>query len=157
MLEIRRREFIAGLGGAAAWPLAAGAQRPAMPVVGWLIPVDENDPGAKTVVSALTQALRGLGWTDGRNVRMDIQRAGTDINRIRALARELVGSQPDIILASGATATAAVQPQTRTIPIVFVNSVDPVGSGIVAKLNQPGGNVTGFAGLEPSLSRLFAH
>jgi putative ABC transport system substrate-binding protein len=82
---------------------------------------------------------------------MDIRRAGTDVNRIQALARELVGSQPDIILASGATATAAVQRETRTIPIVFVNSVDPVGSGIVARLNQPGGNITGFANLEASL------
>jgi putative ABC transport system substrate-binding protein len=80
---------------------------------------DENDPVAKTYVSAFTQALAGLGWTDGRNVRIDLRWYGDDINRTRALAKELVGSQPDIILAAGATVTAALQRETRSIPIVF--------------------------------------
>src|SRR6266567_1565373 len=98
---MRRREFIAGLAGAASWPLAARAQR-GDPVrrIGMLVPYDENDPVAKTRVSAFTLALADLGWTDGRNVRMDLRWAGGDINRIRALAQELVGSQADIILAN---------------------------------------------------------
>jgi putative ABC transport system substrate-binding protein len=104
---IRRREFIAGLGGAAAWPLAAGAQQgDRLRRMGVLMPLNENDPVAKTIVSAFTQALAGLGWADGRNVRMDLRWAGGDINRIRALAQELVGLQPDIILTSGTAAKA---------------------------------------------------
>ena len=113
---LRRREFITLLGGAAvAWPLAASAQQgQRMRRIGVLVGA-ENDPVAKTWVSAFTQALAGLGWTDGRNVRMDVRWAGGDINRIRALAQELVGLQPDIILTSGAPATAAVS-SLRTWP-----------------------------------------
>jgi putative tryptophan/tyrosine transport system substrate-binding protein len=103
------------------------------------------------LVSAFTQALADLGWTDGRNVRMDFRWAGGDTNRIRALARELVGLQPDIILAGGTPQAAALQRETRTIPIVFVNVGDPLGSGLVARLNRPSGNVTGFALGEPPL------
>src|SRR6516225_2511076 len=96
---MRRRTFIAGLGGAAAWPLMARAQQgDRVRRIGVLMPNDENDPLAKTFVSAFTQALAGLGWTDGRNVRMDVRWAGGDINRIRALAQELVGLQADIIV-----------------------------------------------------------
>jgi putative ABC transport system substrate-binding protein len=102
-------------------------------------------------VSAFTQALAGLGWTDGRNVRIDLRWWGDDTNRMRALAAELVGLQPDIIVTSGTATTAAIQRETRTIPIVFANSADPVASGIVARLDRPGGNVTGFASLEASL------
>ena len=150
---IRRRDFIAGLGGAAAWPLAARAQQgDRVRRMGVLMVGDENDPVRKTNVSAFTQALAGLGWTDGRNVRMDLRWAGGDINRIRALAQELVGLQPDIILTSGTPATIALQRETRTIPIVFANVVDPVASGLVPRLNQPGGNITGFAVFEASLA-----
>jgi putative ABC transport system substrate-binding protein len=92
-----------------------------------------------------------LRWTVGRNVRIDLRWAGVDINRTRALAQELVGLQPDIILATSTPATTAVQRETRTIPIVFANLIDPVASGIVARLNQPGGNITGFAIFEASL------
>jgi putative ABC transport system substrate-binding protein len=92
-----------------------------------------------------------LGWIDGRNVRMDLRWAGNDLNRIRAFARELVGLQPDIILTIGTVATAPVQRETRTIPIVFASVSDPVASGIVTRLNQPGGNITGFAFLEATL------
>jgi putative ABC transport system substrate-binding protein len=149
---MNRRELIAGLGGAAAWPLAARAQQGnRMRRIGVLIPFNENDPRAKTIVSAFTQALAGLGWTDGRNVRIDLRWWGDDINRIRALARELVGLQPDIILTGGSPATVAVQRETRTIPIVFANAADPVVSGVVARLDQPGGNTTGFANDEASL------
>src|SRR6516164_1071266 len=126
---MRRREFIAGLGGAAAWPLAARAQQgDRVRRIGVLTAGDENDPVYKTWVSAFTQALTGLGWNDGRNVRMDVRWGGGDTNRIQALAQELVGLQPDIILTSGTPATAAVQRETRTIPIVFANVSDPVAS-----------------------------
>jgi putative ABC transport system substrate-binding protein len=105
----------------------------------------------KTYVSAFTQALAALGWTDGRNARLDLRWAGDDINRIRALARELVGLQPDIILTFATPATVAVQRETRTIPIVFAGVGDPVASGIVARLDRPGGNITGFASFETTL------
>src|SRR5262249_37328495 len=102
-------------------------------------------------VSAFTQALAGLGWTDGRNVRMTLRWAGADFNRIRALAQELVALQPDIIVTHGTPTTAALQRETRTIPIVFATMNEPVASGFVARLNQPGGNITGFANHEVSV------
>ena len=123
-----RRAFITLLGGAAAWPFAVRAQRERMRRIGVLMLGDENDPVWKPGVSAFTQALAGLGWTEGRNVRMDPRWGGADVNRIRALAQELVGLQPDIILTGASPATFAVQRETRTIPIVFVNAGDPVGS-----------------------------
>ena len=125
-ISIPRRQFIAALGGAAAWPLAArGQQGDRVRRIGLLIPYDENEL-TKTQVSAFTQALAGLGWTDGRNVRMDLHYGSGDSNRIRAFAQELVGLQPDIILAGGDPATVAVQRETRTIPIVFAGVTDPV-------------------------------
>jgi putative ABC transport system substrate-binding protein len=149
---LRRRDFIAGLGGAAAWPLAASAQQgDRVRRIGVLIGGYENDPAFKSRLSAFTQALAELGWIDGRNVRMDLRWAGGDINRLRALAHELVGSQPDIIVTETTPATVALQGETRTIPIVFATVADPVASGIVPRLNQPGGNITGFATLEASL------
>jgi putative ABC transport system substrate-binding protein len=149
---IQRREFITLLGAAAAWPLAARAQQgDRVRRIGGLIPGDENDPVVKTAASAFTQALADLGWIDGRNVRMDLRWGGGDINRIRALAQELVGLHPDIIVTSGTPATVALQRETRTIPIVFASMADPVATGIVPRLNQPGGNITGFAFYEPAL------
>jgi putative ABC transport system substrate-binding protein len=151
-IGLRRREFIAGLGGAAAWPLAARAQQgDRVRRIGVLTQRYESDPVAKARYSAFTQALAGLGWADGRNVRMDLRWHDGDANRIPALARELVGLQPDILVTAGAAATAALQRETRTIPIVFLNVADPVATGIVPRLNQPGGNVTGFALNEASL------
>src|SRR6516165_1302561 len=148
---INRRETIALLGSAARWPLAAWAQQGnRVRRIGVLMPGDENDPVYRPRVSAFTQALADLGWTDGRNVRLDLRWGGTDINRIRALAQELVGLQPNIILASGTPTTAALQRETRTIPIVLVAS-EPVASGFVARLDRPGGNITGFALFEASL------
>jgi putative ABC transport system substrate-binding protein len=120
--------------------------------IGVLMFGDENDPVTKANLSAFTQPLADLGWTDGRNVRMELRWGGGDANRIRALAPELVGLQPDIIVTNGAAATVAVQRETRTIPIVFVTTGDPVVRGIVARLNQPGGNITGFAGGEPAMA-----
>jgi putative ABC transport system substrate-binding protein len=137
--SIARRAFIAGLGGAAAWPLAARAQQgDRVRRIGVLMPLDENDPVMKARVSEFTQALAGLGWTVGRNVRMDLRWEGGDINRIRALAQELVGLQPDIILTAAEDVTAAVQRETRTIPIVFASG-DPVARGIVPRLGRPSG------------------
>jgi putative ABC transport system substrate-binding protein len=145
-LCLRRREVI---GGAAAWPLAARAQQgDRLRRIGVLI--RETDPG-NPGFSAFIQALAGLGWTDGRNVRIDLRRSGDDINRTRALAQELVGLQPDIILTGGTPETVAVQRETRTIPIVFPGAADPVASGIVPRLDRPGGNITGFASNEASL------
>src|SRR6516225_4072466 len=147
---MRRREFIAGLG-AAAWPAVARAQQGnRVRRIGVLMWGDENDVW-KTFVSAFIQTLADFGWTDGRNVRMDLRWYGDDINRIPMLARELVGLRPDIILAGSTPATAAVQRETQTIPIVFAGVADPVASGFVAKLNQPGGNITGFALFEATL------
>jgi putative ABC transport system substrate-binding protein len=106
---LRRREFIAGLAGAAAWPLASRAQQgDRVRRIGVLLPGDENEPVRKTYVSAFTQALAGLGWTDGRNLRMDLRWHGDDINRIRALAQELVALQPDIILTGGTAGTVGI-------------------------------------------------
>jgi putative ABC transport system substrate-binding protein len=132
---LRRREFITLLGGAAAWPLAARAQQgERVRRIGVLMAYDETDPLVKSYVSAFTQALAELGWTDGRNMRMDLRWFGDDINRMRVLAQDLVALQPDIIATNGTPSTVAVQQVTPTIPIVFANVADPVASGIVARL-----------------------
>ena len=143
---------IALVGGGAAWPLVAHAQQgDRVRRIGVLIGLDENDALTKLRLSAFTQALSDAGWTDGRNARIDLRWYGDDINRVRALAQELVGLQPDIILASGTPATAAFQRETRTIPIIFAGPSDPVASGLVPGLDRPRGNVTGFAGFEAAL------
>jgi putative ABC transport system substrate-binding protein len=116
------------------------------------MPYDENEPVAKARLSAFILALAGLGWTDGRNMRIDLRWHGDDPNRIRPLARELLGLQPGIILAGGTPATTVLQRETRTIPIVFAALGDPVASGIVPRLDRPSGNVTGFALFEPTLA-----
>ena len=145
---MRRREFIAGLGSAAAWPVVVRPQQgERVRRIAVLLSGDENDPLYKPFLSAFAQALADLGWTDGRNVRMDPRWGGGDTNRIRALARELVGLQSDIIVTGTSQATIAVQRETQTIPIVFAGVGDPVASGIVARLDRPSGNVTGFGDL----------
>jgi putative ABC transport system substrate-binding protein len=149
---IRRREFIAGLGSAAAWAVVARAQQgDRVRRIGVLMAFDENDPEGKRRYSGFTQALADLGWTDGRNARVDLRWAGGDINRIRALAQELVGLQPDVILTPSTAATVAVQQETRTIPIVFAGIGDPVALHIVTRLDHPNGNITGFVSLEATL------
>jgi putative tryptophan/tyrosine transport system substrate-binding protein len=127
-VPIARRKFVVALAGAAAWPLAARAQQGnrVRRICGLIGGPRENDPLAKSELSAFTQALADLGWTDGRNVRMDVRWGGGDINRIRALARELVGLQPDIIVTNATPPSVAVQRETRTIPIVFAGGGDPV-------------------------------
>jgi len=151
---MQRREFIAGLGSAAAaWPAVARAQQPdRMRRIGVLMGVGENDPEGKTYLSAFTQGLAALGWTDGRNLRMDVRSAAADIDRARMFAKELVGLQPDVILAHSALPTATLQRETRTIPIGFATVGDPVGEGFVASLPRPGGNITGFGSQEAAMA-----
>jgi putative ABC transport system substrate-binding protein len=150
---MNRRRFIAGLGSAAAWPLTARAQQPArMPRVGVLMEWDENDPVAKAWLSAFRQGLSELGWVDGRNMRMVVRWGHDSADQLQTLAKELVHMQPDVILANTTPATAALQRETRTIPIVFVTVSDPVGSGFVAGLSRPGGNITGFMLQEASMA-----
>ena len=145
-IRLRRREFIATLGGAATWPLAARAQqRDRLRRIGVLIGGDENDPEGEHRISVFTQDLADLGWTDGRNVRIDLRWGGNDTNQIGALAHELVGLQPDTIVTNGTLATAALQRETRTIAIVFAGVGDPVATSIVARLNRPSGNITDFS------------
>jgi putative ABC transport system substrate-binding protein len=151
---IRGREFITLLGGAAvAWPRAAYAQQAdRMRRVGVLLNRAADDPEEQARVAAFLQQLQELGWTDGRNVRVDYRWAAADANRSRTYAAELVALAPDVILAAGSQSTAALLQMTRTVPIVFVNVVDPVGAGYVARLARPGGNATGFSAFEYSLS-----
>jgi len=142
--HIGRRKFLATLGGAAvAWPLAARAQQgQRMRRVGVLMAT--GDPEAQARVTAFPQGLQQLGWTVGRNVRIDYRWGAVDADHSRRYAAELVALASDVILASGSPTVAALQQATRTVPIVFVNIVDPVGAGFVDSLAQPGGNATGF-------------
>jgi ABC-type uncharacterized transport system substrate-binding protein len=150
---MRRREFITLLGGAAAaWPLAARAQQPErMRRIGVLIPLAESDPEARSVVAAFVPGLHELGWMDGRNVRIDYRWAGGDAQRIQSFAKELVELKPDLIVARSSPVVAALLQQTRTIPIVFWQVIDPVSQGFVTNLARPGGNVTGFTTFEPAM------
>jgi putative ABC transport system substrate-binding protein len=142
---MNRREFLALSASLLAAPLAAEAQQAdRMRRIGVLTPF-ESGP------EEFSQALADLGWIDGRNVRMDVRWGGGDVNRMQRLAKELVGLQPDVILANTVPVTAALQRETRTIPIVFVHVADPVASGFVAKINQPGGNITGVGYMEASV------
>jgi putative ABC transport system substrate-binding protein len=153
---MKRRDFITPLCGAtaAAWPLAARAQQgERMRRIGVLMSVDEDDPEGKAQLSGFTRELAGLGWTDGRNLRMEIRwGGGSDVNRARIFAKELVALRPDVILAQGTPVTAALQRETRTIPIVFVVVTDPVGDGFVAGLPHPDGNITGFLTSESAIT-----
>jgi putative ABC transport system substrate-binding protein len=149
---MNRREFIMLLGGAAAWPLPARAQqRDRVPRVGVLNPFAENDPEVQANIAAFRQALQKLGWTDGRNLRVDYRWGGANAERIRAHASELVALEPDVILVSSPLALQPLQQETQSIPIVFTGVSDPAGSGFVASLARPGGNITGFAVAEFSM------
>ena len=147
---MRRRDFIALVGGAAvAWPLAARAQQTdRVRRVGVLMGYGEADPEAKALLSEFTQGLSELGWTDGRDLRMDVRWAPGRTDLMHTFAKELVNLQPDVILADSTPVTAALKRETLTIPIVFAVVADPVGSGFVASLPRPGGNITGFGSLE---------
>jgi putative tryptophan/tyrosine transport system substrate-binding protein len=146
---MRRREFIAGLGSAAAWSLPAHAQqREQMRHIGMLLPATADDPEFQAWVGAFQQALVPLGWTIGRNVRIDIHWAGPNAADVRRRADELVALAPDVILAHNAAVAAPLLQITRTVPIVFSLAGDPVGAGLVDSLGRPGGNVTGFMSYE---------
>jgi putative ABC transport system substrate-binding protein len=151
---MRRRAFITLLGGTAvAWPLAARAQQSgAMRRIGVLMPLTADDLEASPRVTALAQGLQQLGWTVGRNVRIDYRWGAVDADHSRRYAAELLALAPDVILAGGSPAVAALQQATRTVPIVFANIVDPVGAGFVDSLAQPGGNATGFTIYEYGIS-----
>jgi putative ABC transport system substrate-binding protein len=142
---IRRREFIAGLAGAAAWPLSARAQQPdGMRRVAFLHALAENDPEAQQRVAVLREGLARLGWTE-RNLRIEQRFAEADLSQTQAYAGELVGSAPDVIVASSTPALTALKQATSTIPIVFSVVSDPAGQGFIATRARPGGNITGFS------------
>ena len=151
---MRRRDFVKVIvGAAAAWPLAARAQQQErMRRVGVLMNAVENKPQGQARVAIFRQVLQQLGWRDGGNVQIDIRWGQNDIDRERKYAAELVTLAPDVILAAGTMSVAALQRETRTIPIVFNNVSDPVGAGFVSDLAHPGGNVTGFMIFEYSMS-----
>jgi putative ABC transport system substrate-binding protein len=150
---VKRREFITLLGGASISPLAARAQQVERTrLIGVLAAMVENDPEARLRVAAFRQGLREIGWTESRNIHIEFRWAGDEPKLARAYAIELVGSAPEIIVAHAPNGLAALQQQTRTLPIVFVQVPDPVGQGFVASLVQPGGNTTGFVSFEDSIS-----
>jgi putative ABC transport system substrate-binding protein len=152
--QLKRREFITLLGGAAAaWPLAARAQQAdRMGRIGVLMNSTADDPEGQARIAAFHQGLQEWGWTLGRNARIDVRWGAVDAESSRRYAAEVVGLTPDVILASASAAMGALQQTTRTVPIVFVTIVDPVGAGFVESLARPGGNVTGFMPFEYSLS-----
>jgi putative tryptophan/tyrosine transport system substrate-binding protein len=142
---VKRRDFITLIGGAAAWPLAARAQQPErMRRVGVLMHLAADDPEGQARIAAFTQGLQELRWTIGRNVRIDYRWAAGDAERGRKYAAELVALAPDVILAAGGAVVAPLLQASRTVPIVFAQTPDPVGAGFVASLARPGGNATGF-------------
>jgi ABC-type uncharacterized transport system substrate-binding protein len=154
-MAMKRREFITLVGGAAAtWPLAAHAQQvpKRMLRVGALIGFAEHDPATQRRVAAFLKGLADLGWTLDRNVAIDFRYGAGDADRNRAFAKELVSLNPDVIFVNSTSATAAVQRETTIIPVVFATVSDPVGSGFVASLARPGGNITGFVNVEASIA-----
>ena len=154
---MRRREFIAALGGAAAWPLAARAQQPErVRHIGILDILGSDDPEAQERTKVFEQTLQQLGWTVGRNLKIETRQVGSDADRLRRYAAELVALAPDVIVSVGGLPVAPLQQATRTIPIVFVNAPDPVGAGFVQSMAHPGGNITGFLNFEYSMSGKWA-
>jgi putative ABC transport system substrate-binding protein len=148
---VKRRDFLLALG-AFGWPLAAHAQQKSMRQVGVLMGYAENDADTQANLAALREALERLGWAEGRNIRINIRwPMPADLGSMQRSARELVGLQPDLLLSEITPTTAALLQQTSTIPIVFVRVSDPVGSGFVASFPEPGGNVTGFTSIEPTM------
>jgi putative ABC transport system substrate-binding protein len=151
---MHRREFIALIGGAAAvWPLAGRTQQgESIRRVGMLMPYSKGDADGQAVIAAFQRRLQDLGWAEGRNIRFEIRWAGGDPDKARTFAKELIGTTPDVIVPSSNQVTTILQQETHTIPIVFVLVGDPVGSGYVASMAQPGGNLTGFAVLENAIA-----
>jgi putative ABC transport system substrate-binding protein len=150
---MRRREFISLLGGTAVWPLIARAQQPErVRRIGVLSVLDEGDREMKAWLAAFRQRLESLGWSEDRNVRIDVRFVAADAKLAQALASELVALQPDVILAQSTEITAALQKETRAIPIVFVAVSDPIGSGFIGSLARPGGNLTGLLNFEATIT-----
>jgi ABC-type uncharacterized transport system substrate-binding protein len=150
---MRRREFICLIGGTVVmWPLTAGAQqRDRVRQIGLLSPFSKDDSETKARLAAFKERLEQLGWTDGRNIRIEYRFSEGNVERTRAAAAELVALTPDVIIAYANPAVSALKPITNTIPIVFTQVSDPVGSGFVADLAHPGGNITGFHSFEPAI------
>jgi putative tryptophan/tyrosine transport system substrate-binding protein len=146
---MRRRQFIAGLSSAAAWPLVARAQQPTgIRRIGVMLGWSERDPQFRSWFAVFVQELARLGWIEGVNLQIEQRWTDADIERTRTMAKELVALGPDVVLTSTTPVTAAVRGQTDSIPIVFTAVVDPIGSGFVASLARPGGNITGFINIE---------
>jgi putative tryptophan/tyrosine transport system substrate-binding protein len=153
---VQRRDFVTLLGGAAAWPLAANAQQDErMRRVGVLLSVSASDPQGQARLKAFVKGLQELGWSDGHNVRIDTRWSEGDVDRSRRYAVELVALAPDVILASGGSVAGPLLQVTRTVPVVFTLTPDPVGAGFVASLARPGGNATGFTQIEYGMSAKF--
>jgi putative ABC transport system substrate-binding protein len=152
-VTIGRRDFILLFGGAAACPIAARAQQaPRMRRIGMLLASAESDPEGKPHIAEFQNQLQGLGWTDGRNIRIDYRWASGEADRLRMFAKELVDLQPDVIVGQNTGGLSALRNATPTIPIVFVQAADPVRDGFIASLSRPGGNITGFTGTEAGIS-----
>ena len=151
---MRRRKFIMLLGGSVfAWPLAAPAQQPEqLRRIGILSLFAETDAEAQAQDAAFRKRLTDLGWVDGRNIRVDYRWGAGSVDRVRLFAKELTRLNPDVLVGITSPATAALQAETRTIPIVFAHVSDPIGSGLIASFARPGGNITGFVNIEASLS-----
>jgi putative tryptophan/tyrosine transport system substrate-binding protein len=150
---MRRREFITAFGGAAAWPLVAMAERPdQMRRLGVLMAVAESDADVQKGVAIFRQKLQDLGWSEGRNIRIDIRWGDGDVERIQTLAKELFDLQPNVLIGHSTPSAKALLKQTTVIPIIFLTVTDPLGQGLVTSLSDPGGNITGFSVFEFSLS-----
>src|SRR5215470_15775260 len=147
-VTIGRRDLIAALGGAAAWPLAARAQPPERKRHIAILMLTADDVDGQARITALREGLEKLGWTEGRNLRFDTRWAAGDTDRMRTYVTELVQANPDAILANGSPAVAALRQETRSIPIIFAAVIDPLGQGFVTSLARPGSNITGFTNME---------
>jgi putative ABC transport system substrate-binding protein len=154
---MRRRQFLGILGCAAAWPIALKAQSSnRMRIVGMLTILGPDDPEGKARAATLEQALRQLGWSPGRDLKIEVREVGADVERLRRYSAELTAIAPDVILCIGSVTLAPLLQTTRTIPIVFMNVPDPVGAGFVQSMAHPGGNATGFLNFEYSISGKWA-
>ena len=154
---MRRREFLGILGGAAAWPVASKAQQvERVRRVGVFNILGSDDPEGQARRAVFEQTLEQLGWTVGRDLKIETRQIGSDLDGLRRYAAELVALSPDVIFSIGSLPVAALQQATRTIPIVFMNATDPVGAGLVESMAHPGGNITGFSNFEYSMSGKWA-
>ena len=154
---MRRREFLGILGGAAAWPVGSKAQQAErVRRVGMLNILGSDDPEAQIRTTVFEQTLQQLGWTVGRDLKIETRQIGGDLDSLRRYAAELVALAPDVIFSIGSLPVASLQQATRTIPIVFMSVADPVGAGFVESMAHPGGNITGFSNFEYSMSGKWA-